>query len=79
MLTQNPLYTLSASHSTNLNLNNNSHHNSNSNSSSSLSTLPAYIVNTITNEIIEIKFSDEISRNQWLTLVHMHITRFIEG
>jgi hypothetical protein len=49
-----------------------------SSSSSSNSILPTYIVNTITNEIIEIKFGDEISRNQWLTLVHTHITPFIE-
>jgi hypothetical protein len=49
-----------------------------SSTSSSGSILPTYIVNTITNEIIEIKFSDEISRNQWLTLVHTHITPFIE-
>lgn len=42
-------------------------------------TLPSYIVNTITNEIIEIKFPDEISRNQWLNLVHTHITPFLEG
>lgn len=46
---------------------------------SSAFTLPSYIVNTITNEIIEIKFPDEISRNQWLNLVHTHITPFLEG
>lgn len=38
----------------------------------------SYIVHTITNEIIEIKFPDEASRNQWLVLVHTHITPFIE-
>jgi hypothetical protein len=50
----------------------------NSTSSNSSSTLPSYIVNTITNEIIELKFPDEISRNQWLTLVHTNILPLIE-
>ncbi len=47
----------------------------NSSSSNSLS----YIVNTITNEIVELKFPDEMSRNQWATLVHTHITPLIGG
>ena len=50
----------------------------NSTSSNSSSTLPSYIVNTITNEIIELKFPDEISRNQWLTLVHTNILPLLE-
>ncbi len=41
--------------------------------------LPSFIVNTITNEIIEIKFNDDLQRNEWLTLVHTHITPYIEG
>ena len=60
--------------STTTNVNNSSSSSSHGNNS----ILPTYIVNTITNEIIEIKFSDEASRNQWLTLVHTHITPFIE-
>lgn len=61
--------------------NNNNSSNCNSNASSSNQatfTLPSYIVNTITNEIIEIKFPDESSRNAWLTLVHTHITPYLE-
>lgn len=41
--------------------------------------LITYIAHTITNEIFEVKFPDEASRNQWLILVHTHITPFIEG
>lgn len=37
----------------------------------------SYIVNTINNEIVEIKFPDEQTRNNWATLVHTHITPFI--
>jgi hypothetical protein len=55
--------------------NNNNNMNTNSSTSNSLS----YIVNTITNEIVELKFPDEASRNQWATLVHTHITPFIGG
>jgi hypothetical protein len=79
----NNLVNNSSSNNTNSSINNSilsTSNNSfnNSTSSNSSSTLPSYIVNTITNEIIELKFPDEISRNQWLTLVHTNILPLIE-
>lgn len=49
----------------------------NFNTSNSYNLTLSYIVNIITNEIVEIKFADEMSRNQWATSVHTHITPFI--
>jgi hypothetical protein len=65
-------------------INNNSNNNNNNNATTTTTTtnssnIISYIVNTITNEIVEIKFPDESSRNQWATLVHTHITPFIGG
>ena len=61
-------------------INNNSNNNNNATTTTTNSSnIISYIVNTITNEIVEIKFPDESSRNQWATLVHTHITPFIGG
>ncbi|CAF0793101.1 unnamed protein product [Brachionus calyciflorus] len=76
--------TISQSNSIRLDQNNSNQNPSNNSNVSRPQTLEStkmlitYIVHTITNEIIEIKFPDETSRNQWLVLVHTHITPFIE-
>jgi hypothetical protein len=75
--TNNSVNFFNSSSSTTLSSNNS--FNNSSTASTSSSTLPSYIVNTITNEIIELKFPEEIIRNQWLTLVHTHILPLIEG
>ncbi len=49
----------------------------NTNSTSSSSVSP-YIINLKTNQMLEMTFPDEMSKTQWLTLVHTHITPFID-
>jgi hypothetical protein len=46
--------------------------------SSSSSSVSPYIINLRTNQMIELTFPDEMSKTQWLTLVHTHVTPALE-
>ena len=45
---------------------------------SNSSSVSPYIINLRTNQMLELSFPDEISKSQWLTLVHTHVTPFID-